>query len=630
MKKIDSVISIRTKLIFMVAGTLVLSIAVIAFLIRGLVYQNIVNQKMTTVDILSASIVSDIKYSYDVERRENVAHTIAKFMTYYRVIRNISFYDTQFRDRADSAPEHLGRITREPDILAAISTAKPSRRITRNDPNNLHIRSIEPILQGSRIIGAIAIDISIQDIETTLSAIDRRIALILLITVLLSSAAMFILLRSSILLRLNRLIKVTHEIAAGNYEIQVLDGRKDEIGNLARAFDQMTSDLRKSKQDIENYNKTLEERVREATSQLQNTYEDLKNAQSQMVLNEKMASLGVLTAGIAHEINTPLGAILNVSRHLDKKIRSLPQIVETYKTDRDIPGQNRVDCLDSLIETACNPKPSLSYKEIRVIETLLRDQGIENFREVTSHLIKLNVHDQDDILKYMDLFRIPSFFSLVESFGSIAQAATLAETSSQKVMEIVRALKYYSYTDKDKVEMIQINESIQASLVLCSNRVKHTIDVATEWAPDLPNIPCTSEINQIWTNLLNNACDAIEEMGEDYPGKIEIQTHHGDDEVRITIADNGAGIPEEKMDKIFDPFFTTKDIGKGTGLGLSIVSGILKKHHGTIGVTSRRGHTVFEIAIPVSPTFDPGKSTESHDEDPSKPSARIDAMTPSH
>ena len=91
MKKIDSVISIRTKLIFMVAGTLVLSIAVIAFLIRGLVYQNIVNQKMTTVDILSASIVSDIKYSYDVERRENVAHTIAKFMTYYRVIRNISF-----------------------------------------------------------------------------------------------------------------------------------------------------------------------------------------------------------------------------------------------------------------------------------------------------------------------------------------------------------------------------------------------------------------------------------------------------------------------------------------------------------------------------------------------------------
>jgi signal transduction histidine kinase len=286
--------------------------------------------------------------------------------------------------------------------------------------------------------------------------------------------------------------------------------------------------------------------------------------------------------------------------------------------------------LDSLIETACNPKPSLSYKEIRVIETLLRDQGIENFREVTSHLIKLNVHDQDDILKYMDLFRIPSFFSLVESFGSIAQAATLAETSSQKVMEIVRALKYYSYTDKDKVEMIQINESIQASLVLCSNRVKHTIDVATEWAPDLPNIPCTSEINQIWTNLLNNACDAIEEMGEDYPGKIEIQTHHGDDEVRITIADNGAGIPEEKMDKIFDPFFTTKDIGKGTGLGLSIVSGILKKHHGTIGVTSQRGHTVFEIAIPVSPTFDPGKSTESHDEDPSKPSARIDAMTPSH
>lgn len=583
----------------MVAGTLIMAIAITGFLIRGLVYQNIVSQKMTTVDILTASLVHDVKYEYEAQRRENIQEIIAKFMTYYRIIQKISFYNTNLENIADSSTEGIGQTTRDPDIIAAVTMAKPRVYITNSDWENLGIRSVSPILQGSKIVGAISMDISIQDIQTTLSAIDRRIATILIVAVLLTSLALFIQLRSLILQRLNRLITVTQQIAAGNYDIQISDHRRDEIGKLVRAFDQMTMDLKKSKEEIEDYNKHLEERVQEATAQLMKAYEDLKNAQSQLVLNEKMASLGVLISGIAHEINTPVGAILNVSRNLEKKIDHLPHILEAFKNEKEVPAAKMVVFLKELMQACRNTAQPLSFKETRSVETLLRDHGVGNFREMANSLSKLNFVDPERVTKYIDCLRVPSFFSLIESMGSIVQAAKISETSSQKISEIVRALKYYAYTDKDRVDMTQINESIQTALVLLRNRLKHTVTVSTGMDPDLPKIPCTSEIHQVWTNLLNNACDAIEAMGEGYPGKILISTRMSNDQIIVTVTDNGIGIPEDKKAKIFDPFFTTKDIGKGTGLGLSIVSGILKKHNGTIDVKSTRENTTFEIRLPT-------------------------------
>lgn len=628
MRHIDFSISLRTKLILMVAGTLVLSIIVIGYLIRGIVYQNIVNNKMKTVDILTASLVHDIKYDYDVQRRENVEEIIAKFMTYYRIIRDISFYNRDFLNIADSDPKLVGQTAKDPAIIAAISLAKPSVHITNSDWKNLGIRSIAPILQGSRIVGAIVMDISIEDIQVTLSAIDRRIATILIIAVLLASIVLFIMLRGSILLRLSRLITVTQQIASGNYDIQVRDDWKDEIGELAQAFNRMTTDLRKSKEELEDYNKHLEERVQDATSQLLNAYENLKNAQSQLVLNEKMASLGVLTTGIAHEINTPVGAILNVSRNLENKIKSLPKVLEAFKKEPDIPVTQMVACLEDLLQASCNPYQATSYKETRMIENLLREHGIRNFKEMANSLTRLNFTDQEKILKYIDCFRLPSFFFLVESFGSIVQAAKISEASSRKIAEIVRALKFYAYTDKDRVELTQVNESIQTALVLLRNRFKHTVNVSTKLDPDLPKIPCTSEINQVWTNLVSNACDAVEAMGNDYPGEILISTQKGGDQIMVTVTDNGIGIPEEKIEKIFDPFFTTKDIGKGTGLGLSIVSGILNKHDGTIHVRSHRGRTVFEIALPVGSTLRGSTvdQTEKHTDDQLKIAHESDTL----
>lgn len=614
MRRFLSGCSIRAKLILIVAGTLIVAIAAVALQIRGLVYGNIVSQKLTTVDILTASLVHDIKYGFHPDKTEVVPVIIAKYLTYYRIIQRIAFYSPQLHDIADSITDRIGQTTTDAAIVAAVTTATPSVSITQSDWKSLGIRSIAPVLQGSRIVGAVVIDVSIQDIQTTLSEIDRRIVTILIITVLVASAILFAILRGSILARLSRLMNVTQQLAAGNYDIEVGDHRKDEIGALGQSFDRMTNDLRRSKGENENYNKHLEEMVREQTSALQRAYEDLKNTQGQLVLNEKMASLGVLIAGIAHEINTPIGAIHNIARNLNSKVQSLPKALDDFRSCPDI---GRFPAfLEELIAAPSYCDQRYSFTEIRAVENILREHGVDRVRETASVLAKLKFGSPEKVKEYIDCIRNPVLIQLAESFASITQAARISETSSQKIAEIVRALKYYAYTDKGQFEKIQINESIQTALILLRNRLKHTTSIVTRLAPDLPLVHCTNEVHQVWTNLLTNACDAIEAMGEDYRGEIRITTHARGEQIVVTIADNGDGLAEDNLNKIFDPFFTTKAIGKGTGLGLSIVSGIVKKHRGAIHVTSRRAPTVFEVTLPLSleRSDDEGQGTDNREE----------------
>lgn len=595
--------SLRAKIITMVIATLLMAMVSAMYLIRSLVYQNIIDQKMTTVDILTASLVHDIKYEYIADSHtqhfECIKDLISKYITYYRIIESISFFDQEFINRADSDPEKLGEVTIDEDIIKAIAMAKPSLKVTGTDRANLRIRSISPILRGSKIIGVVVTKVSIQDIESTMSAIDRRITTILILTILMAGLVLFLLMQGTIIKRLNKLMQLTRHIATGNYEIQVKDERNDELGELGKAFDQMTEELLKSKREIDNYHQHLEAKVKEATAQLNIAYEDLKNTQGQLVLNEKMASLGILIAGIAHEINTPVSAMQNIARNLEQKITSMPEDIESLLNQNKAFGDHLADCLRDLIRSSSSDQAAASFQEVRMIEAILKEEGIKEYRKVGAALVHLNFTDKDKIKNYLSLFRLPSIFSLIESIGNISQAAKIAQTSSRKIEEIVRALKYYAYTDKDKVEMIQLNESINTALILLRNKLRHLVTVNTEFDPHLPKIPCTSEVHQIWTNLLNNSYDAIEDMGEGYQGEIIIRTQKVQDRITITIMDNGSGIPEDKIGKIFDPFFTTKDIGKGTGLGLSIVTGIIKKHEGLIRVESSPGQTSFEISFPI-------------------------------
>ena len=588
-------LSIRTKVIIIVAGTLIVANALATLAVRQIVYTYVVSQKVSTVEILAASFVHDVKYEVDPSKDGSTQDVIAKYMTYYRNIRGISFYDPLGKDIADSDPGRLGAVDEDLDVTAAIRSARPSTRVMQSRGRELGIRSVSPILQGSKITGAAVIEISFDDITQTIARVDQSIIVLQVLKTLVVCIALYILIRHVILERLTRLTHVTHRIARGEYGVTVPDDARDEIAELSSALNRMSTDLKRSREELDDQNRRLEAAVREKTAALQKTYEDLKSAQSHLVLNEKMASLGVLIAGVAHEINTPVGAILNVARNLARMLASLPQALAPFWYG-DVSPIAMESCLDDL--RAANMKMSevSSYRATKQVERLLEEHRVEEARERAETLARIRFTDPETLKRHLDCVGNPAFLKLADAYGSIAQGIAITETSSQKIAEIVRALKYYARSDTDRVEPIQINESIHVALVLLRNHLKNRVRVETELAPGLPPVLGTGELNQIWTNLLTNACDAIEEARSE-EGRIGVSTALAGDRVVVRISDNGVGIPEDKTQKVFDPFYTTKDIGKGTGLGLSIVSGIVAKLGGAVSVRSRPGETTFEVSL---------------------------------
>jgi len=594
-------VSIRIKIIVMVSGTCIVSTLATAVFVRRLVTENILKQKRALVEVLTDSILHDIKFQLDSGVERAGPEVVAKYMTYYRSITRLSVFDTTGVRVATSDPSLLHQQFTDPNVGQALTEARPSLVVSSPDLSDYRIRSVSPVIQGSKIIGAVALDVSSRDIQETLSAIDRRIALTTAIILASVSLILYVVLKRAVLDRLRKFIEVTQQITKGRSDIRVEDQSGDELGQLAEAFNLMTADLHQSRQEIENQNCLLEQRVSEATAELQKAYEDLQSAQSQMVLNEKMASLGVLISGIAHEINTPIAAILNVSRNLERRVIELPEYLREFKEDSRVDTAEMTHCLRALIASAGKPSAPASFTQERALESQLESRGVPQPRKVAQGLCKLNFLDRDSVDRWASILSQPAFFSVAESCAEIGQAARISSTSSQKIAEIVRALKYYAYSDKDRVESIQINDSIQTALVLLRNQLKHSVKVTTDFDPSLPTLNGSSEIHQVWTNLLTNACDAIlERNSESLDGEIHIRTRSNPGEIVITVEDNGCGIPPERLNKIFDPFFTSKDIGKGTGLGLAIVSGIVKKHSGSITVESRPGRTCFEIRLPLA------------------------------
>ncbi len=594
---------IRGQLILMVVTAVVASILAASVFIRELVYDHIIDQKKTTAEILTASVVHDIKYEYNHRKQVAINSIISKYLTYYRIINEVHYYaassERVFDVYAPSITVLSDHPSNDPTILQAIEKAKPSLDISESPDAGLSIRSIAPVLQGSQVIGAVVITLSIDDINAIMAKIERRIYLIMLAVLAVAIVVMFAFLRSNLLKRLTRLIRITREVAKGNYEIKIDDPRMDELALLAQSFDHMTEKLKSSRIEIENHNRELDQKVKDATAELTRAYEDLKNTQSQLVLNEKMASLGLLIAGIAHEINTPVGAIANMSAHMRDIAREIPDILVACIREK-VDAARMSSLLEELTETASVIASPPSLKVLRDIENELRKAGISEPRDRANTLASFQFVERDKVRAYLDCFTSDASFKLFEATGYIANAATICGTSSQKIQDIIQALKFYAYTDADRIVQTNLNESIETALVLNKARLKHSVDVRLSLDPHLPDIPCTSEIHQIWTVLINNALDEFESKGNEFRGIIEIRTYSEGQCASVSIENNGGQIPQAIIDKIFDPFFTTKDIGKGTGLGLSIVSGIIKKHGGRIDVETFDHHSRFIVHIPFA------------------------------
>ena len=298
--------------------------------------------------------------------------------------------------------------------------------------------------------------------------------------------------------------------------------------------EERTKEVLKQKNKIEEQNEELEQAI-----------QNLKDAQTQLVHSEKMASLGQLTAGVAHEINNPVNFISGGVEALAAIISDIIELLTTYETI-DHAQLAEVEAIQQKIILL---KKELSYTEI--------------------------IEDAQQMLEDIKI-------------------------GTRRTTEIVIGLKNFSRSDESKFSDTNVHDCLDATLTILRNQYKDRIEIQKSYDPDLPLVNCKAgQINQVFMNIISNATQAIQEKGE-----ITIKTSHSKEDqiVSIQISDTGNGIPAHIKSKIFDPFFTTKSVGKGTGLGLSISHGIIKDHQGNITVESQEGYgTTFTIELPLNP-----------------------------
>lgn len=287
--------------------------------------------------------------------------------------------------------------------------------------------------------------------------------------------------------------------------------------------------------------KQLLEEEKNAKTDLNNALENLKGAQSQLVHSEKMASLGQLTAGIAHEINNPVNFISSGMSSLKMSIDALKEIVEEYARLDD--GDDPKDVVESIKEL----KEDHEYEEL--------------------------MEELDDLMKDVN-------------YGVT------------RTIEIVKGLRVFSRLDEEEVKKANINENLDATLVLLRNKTKNRVKVSKYYEENMSQIDCyPGQLNQVFMNILNNGIQAIPEDRKD--GEVKLYTEETEDSIIVRLTDNGVGIPEKIKNRIWEPFFTTKAVGVGTGLGMSITYGIIEKHKGRIELNSEEGKgTEFAIYLP--------------------------------
>jgi len=341
--------------------------------------------------------------------------------------------------------------------------------------------------------------------------------------------------------------ETAHKRIAG---LPVTDERGD-VFQVVLVSKDITEDRRKTEK-IERLNTELKissEKIQKKNNALEKALHQLQETQAQILQAEKMASIGQLAAGVAHEINNPTGYVSSNLKTLSKYQEAINGLVEHYQKLKgdlsQVAGKNGL--------------PPGLYTRIEQIEALEKSINIEFLRS--------------DIVALINESR----------------------EGTERIKKIVLDLKEFAHPGQDRMKPANVNRGLESTLNVVWNEFKHKARVVKDFG-ELPEISCfPQQLNQVFMNILLNAAQAIDDSGE-----IRIRTRLADEHVEIMIQDNGMGIAQENLSRVFDPFFTTKDVGEGTGLGMNIAYNIVKKHSGTIAVESSVGEgTTFTVRIPA-------------------------------
>jgi len=328
----------------------------------------------------------------------------------------------------------------------------------------------------------------------------------------------------------------------------------------------------------------------------------IKQFTRQEQMDDKMMALGKLSAGLAHELNNPSAAVVRSSQALSKQLKQQPdyfkRIIKIKMTDEQVDLVN--DLLFAKV-SAGTPELTLMEKSEQEDELMdwLDDHEIDDSDELASNFVEygLTVDDLDTIEDASD-DHLASVIGWLNQVLTTERLVNEIEDASQRINDLVKSVKGYTHMDQapEKVAT-DIHIGLNSTLTMLNHKLK-SIEVVKDYEADLP-LPqiLTSPMNQVWTNIIDNAIDAMESQETK---QLTVSTKKDGDFINVMIQDSGTGIPEEVQSKIFDPFFTTKEIGKGTGMGLEFVHQIIKnQHYGAIYLESKPGKTIFTICIPI-------------------------------
>lgn len=377
-----------------------------------------------------------------------------------------------------------------------------------------------------------------------------------------------------------------------------------DIGERKRAekaLRESEKELREKSLEMKNKNKELEA-----------TLKQINEMHNQMIMQEKMASLGKLSAGMAHELNNPASAAQRSAAYLQGMLLRLQDVQARMGTNKF--DERRVKIFAELDKIA--KERSHEPVEINVLIRTERENDLEQMLHELGNIVAddiipafVNVgFERDELNELMKPFSKDQIPVVIEWFGIKIMIYSLVGEiglATDRIVTLVKALKTYTYMDQAPVQSIDLRTELDNTLIILRSKYIKGVDVVREYAEDLPPIEAyASELNQVWTNLIDNAIDA---MGGS--GTLVVRAKREDPWLVVEIEDSGPGIPVDHLPKIFDPFFTTKPPGAGTGLGLNISRNlIVKKHHGEISVQSTPGATCFTVRLPID--FHPVESLD--------------------